>query len=190
MSIRLTKSGPSQHANPQLKFANRKDVQTLVSLLAEHRGHPRDRDRMMCVFYGSIIYDHFSDALTKAKGQKWGNRTAWLELAKHKTVQQILRSLLDTHDEGEKIGDVVLTLPMASRSQIHSGKQAPKGLLQGTYLVRDLTSEQLIEVAYMLRCNVFHGSSDPNENNTSRSLRNVAKYMTHLVWEMVAHAAP
>ena len=182
--MRLTKSLPRTTVET-FTFLKQTDITGLIRLLAEHRGHHNARDRFYRLLYSCLIFDHYSDVYRRQNPVN-GIASGWYQLADLPDVGRIYRELLPITDESV-IGDITLTLPITSASPLfqNSAPRSPPALPQGECTVRQLTARQFIEVCWVVRCNLLHGSYDPTVQEVSTLIRNVSRPFSALVWRMI-----
>ena len=181
--MRLKKSPPPTCENPRLGFSRQCDVLTLSQLFAEHRGKQKPEHRFHALIYSFLIYDHLASAYNHSRGGSEGIGQSWLSLANHPAVVDMWNQLIPSTDQGT-ISAIEFDLPILSASPIHTSS-APRGITPGKYIVGNLTTEQFASMAWKVRCNLLHGSYDPNDDETWLILRNMSRVFTHWVWKML-----
>jgi hypothetical protein len=182
MPIRLTKSGPISREAPTITFAHLANVRTLARLLDEHRGHHNPRDRFHSLVYSFLIYDHYAEAYKRHTNHAGGIRASWLNLANNAIIQDIYATILHWTDQS-RIGDIEFALPITSVSPFHHGS-APQGIAAGTYALETLSCEQFIQIAWVVRCNLLHGSYDPCKKDVELIILQ-CRPLTALVWQIL-----
>jgi hypothetical protein len=175
--------------NPQITFASVRDVMALSRLLAEKRGSQKAMDRFDCLVYAFLIYDHFSMCYRQSHGANWSQRESWRQLASHPVVGQIYSSSQRHLCHSRVIGDLTLMLPVQSNDPSRPNARAPQHLQPGEYRIDQLTCEQFVDVAYMVRCNLLHGSYDIADDATARLILTVGSRFVSLVWGVVITTA-
>lgn len=185
MTIRLTKSLPEPKQPPLFTFTSQMGIVTPARLLAEHRGHHSAEDRFHSLIYGLLIYDHYAQTFADANGLPPRIGQAWTALANEPSMAQLYQMILPWFDEG-RIEDIPLDLPIPSASPLFTGS-APAGIAPGTYQLQNLSCRQFIEIAWKVRCNLLHGFWNPTDKNVWKVLRNVARPISALSWQMVVY---
>lgn len=186
MPLVLRKAPPPKASSPRLKFVRRCDVMTLARLLAEHRGRNGDRDKFLGLIYGFLIYDHFAAAYKKAsRNSREPIGESWVKLARQSTVNELYFRMHQWTDlGGRSFRDIDFALPIHSASPLYSTR-APAGRRPGRYRLAQLSAPEFVEIAWVVRCNILHGSFDPKSATTRPSFVNLAPPWIGLVWEMV-----
>ena len=168
--------------SPTLTFTNQMNVATLAMLLSEHRGHHDPEARYYALLYSFLIYDNYAEEHMISRSASWGNQRCWLELARTPEVQALYAEILPWDNQG-RIEEIEFDLPIPP-DRVGRGTPAPAGV-SGTHALRSLSCEQFVELAYRVRCNLLHGSSDPDE--VYPLLRKVSRAFATLVWNMIVH---
>ncbi len=180
------RSGLPQPTSQVFAFTSHNGIGTLARLLGTHRGHHSCQGRFYALLYSLLIYDHYAQAfaITKKPATNVGLRAAWIAFAKEPDVARIYKDLLYSYDESQPIGDISFDLPIQSTSPLFS-RPSRNSFAAGTYRVRKLGSIEFIEAAWQVRCNLLHGSCDPNDAKTWKVLRNISRVMSALVWQLI-----
>jgi hypothetical protein len=167
-------------------------VDRILSLglaLLKTRGSSDAYDRLHSFMYSCLIYDQYaSEWRQQNKPNTWSQLDSWRELTKVPgLVAQDTAALRHTY-HGKVIGDVELTLPVPSLDPEKAGKVAPKQLKStptAEYESKTLNLADFIEVAYMVRCNLLHGSYDIRKDDHAEIIMYTALRFTKLVVWMV-----
>lgn len=176
--------------NPSITFM---PVQRVLSfalmLLKTSRGGADPNNQLHSFMYSCLIYDQYA---TEWKQQNMPNNRSqlhsWRELARTSCLIDEDGKALAHLYHSRTIGRVKLMLPVEARDPERAarGIAAPKRL-QGTppaeYESRQLGLDEFIEVAYMVRCNLFHGFYDiRNDDHATIILNTGLRFTTLLRW--------
>ena len=178
--------------NPSITFM---PIQRVLSfalmLLKTSRGGADAYEQLHSFMYSCLIYDQYA---TEWKQQHmpndWTQLQSWLELARTPCLIDQDGKALPALYHSRTIGKVQLVLPVASREPRRAarGDAAPRrlqGSPQAEYESQSLSLEEFVEVAYMVRCNLLHGSYDIRNDDDAATILYTGLRFTCLVRWMV-----
>lgn len=183
--IRFTKS-LQRPATPTLTFTTVDTVRAMGRLLMEVYGRNDPKERIQAFIYSCTIFDNYaSDFATSQTGRpRRSILQSWNGLASHGPIAAQIPSLYRGRYISRTTGAVKLRLPIDSLDPSRAGQQAPRtkaGNPTADFAIRDLTIEEFTESAYMVRCNLFHGSMNLEDDEQVQLIFNVDSLLTPLV---------
>ncbi len=176
-------------ASPAITFMEVRPVLSLGLLLLEANKHQDAFNRLHAFIYACLIYDQYS---TEWKEQRSPPREtqldSWLELSRLPGLAAQDTAALKHTFHSHVIGNVKLPLPIPSLEpeRQRRGIVAPRsyrGTAPTQVQMKDITFEEFIEVAYMVRCNLLHGSYDiRNDDHAGIIMYTALRFCTLVVW--------
>ena len=182
------KSSLRRSANPQFAFLSLRPTIGLARLLAEKRGKEDAFQRLDCFIYAALIYDNLATQYRSLQNRTGSQLQSWLALAGIPAIADLYESSQSFIYHGKRLGALVLKLPIASLDPARSTSRAPRGCQTGDYPIGNLSCEDFIEVAYMVRCNFLHGSYDVADDATADILLKVGSRFVSLVWRIASQS--
>jgi hypothetical protein len=183
--IRFTKA-LQRPATPALTFTTVDTVRAMGRLLLEVWGSRDHKERIQAFIYSCTIFDNYaSDFAISQTGQPRNSiRQSWIDLASHGPIAAQIASLYPVLYISRTIGNITLRLPIDSLDPSRAGQQAPRtkaGNPAADFAIKDLTIAEFAESAYMVRCNLFHGSMNLEDDEQVQLIFNVDSLLTPLV---------
>lgn len=181
-------------ASPAISFMTIERVLSMsLMLLKTSRGGADSFDQLHSFIYSCLIYDQYA---SEWKQQHMPNhRTqldSWRELAALPYLVSQDQAALGHQYHSRIIGKAKLTLPIPSLDPQRVGRGAPRRLQASSpteYESGSLPLDEFIEVAYMVRCNLLHGSYDIRNDDHAAAILATGLRFTSLVRWMVQNTA-
>ena len=171
---------------PVVTFMPVTRVMTLARLLLDKWGSQDATDRLDCFVYCCMMYDSYATEYKIQFGvPQWSQRRSWMELASLQPFQDEYNAMLVRTYHSQRVGKLLVDLPIRSNDPFRPNAVAPNAFRNspGQHAIQDLTCQDFIEAAYMVRCNLLHGSYDIMDDDTARLILTVASPFTLLnVW--------
>jgi hypothetical protein len=181
-------------ANPAITFMTIQPVLSIaLMLLKTSRGGADSFGQLHSFIYACLAYDQYaSEWKQQFLPPNASQLQSWTGLATLPCLidqdQKALRHLYHSRT----IGKVILRLPVMSLDPQRAGRGAPRrlqGSAEADYESGLLTLGEFIEVAYMVRCNLLHGSYDIRDDSDAAIILMTGLRFTNLLRWMVQSTA-
>ena len=182
--------------SPEITFMSIQPVLSFALVLMKaSKGGADAYGQLHSLIYSCFIYDQYAnkwkeDYMPSDSSQK----DSWVELSQLQCIVDQDAKLVQHRYHGRITGKAKLVLPEPSREPRRAarGDAAPRRL-QGTtpaeYESETLALAEFIEVAYMVRCNLLHGSYDIRDDADATMILNTGLRFTSLVRWMIQNTA-
>lgn len=173
---------------PEITFMPISRVLSLALMLLKTSKYGADAyEQLHSFMYSCLIYDQYASEWKQQHiPNKWSQLESWRQLAALPSVVNQDTALLGQTYHGRNIGEARLTLPVLSLDPQRSGRGAPRRLEntpQAEYESGSIPLSEFIEVAYMVRCNLLHGSYDiRNDDHAAVILKTGLRFTSLLRW--------
>ena len=179
---------------PEITFMPISRVLSLaLMVLKTSRGGADAYEQLHSFIYSCLIYDQYaSEWKQQHMPNGWSQLESWKQLATLPCIVAQDTAALGRLYHSHTIGKVKLTLPVPSLDPQRAGRGAPRRLEttpQAEYESGSVSLDEFIEVAYMVRCNLLHGSYDiRNDDHPAAILLTGLRFTSLLRW-MVQNTA-
>lgn len=180
--------------SPAITFMTIERVLSMsLMLLKTSRGGADSFDQLHSFIYACLIYDQYaSEWKQQHMPNRWTQLDSWRELAALPCLIAQDQASLRHQYHSRNIGKAKLTLPIPSLDPQRAGRGAPRRLQAGPpaeYESGSLNLDEFIEVAYMVRCNLLHGSYDIRNDDHAAAILTTGLRFTSLLRWMVQNTA-
>lgn len=176
-------------ATPVITFMTVERVLSLGLMLLKTNRSQDATDRLHSFMYGCLIYDQYaSEWKQRNMPNRWSQAQSWTELTKLAGLGTQDAAALRHTFHSRVIGNVTLQLPVPSLDPQRRGQVAPRrmsGVAPAKCESKTLALDEFIEVAYMVRCNLLHGSYDIRQDEDAEIIMHTGLRFTSLVAWMV-----
>lgn len=158
-----------------------------LMLLKTSRGGADAFEQLHSFMYSCLLYDQYaSEWKQQHLPNRWSQLESWKQLATLPCLVTQDHAALKHQYHSRVIGKAKLMLPIPSLDPQRAGRGAPRRLEttpQADYESESLSLDEFIEVAYMVRCNLLHGSYDiRNDNHAAEILMTGLRFTSLLRW--------
>ena len=180
--------------NPLISFMSIDRVLSMaLVLLKASRGGADSYEQLHSFIYSCLIYDQYaSEWKQQFLPSNASQLQSWTGLATLQCLIDQDHAALRHSYHSRTIGKALLCLPVMSLDPQRAGRGAPRRLEnnpQSEYRSDALGLSEFIEVAYMVRCNLLHGSYDIRDDADAAIILMTGLRFTSLLRWMVQNTA-
>lgn len=114
-------------------------------------------------YYGTFASSNRTDFHKYSKGKK-GDKVQWNYLIARKEFAKFFAAFRAAQKE---LFEIEINLPIMD---LLFNRSIPENVKRGKYKLRDLQTEQIFQIIYQIRNNLFHGNKDPFVNERDKRL--------------------